>query len=69
MADRDVDVIQCWGARKFLSQCRRFGQIRYGSQCDLVIPLDKKMKYELLVKSLDHVEAGVDPLIRIIKEN
>jgi phosphatidylserine decarboxylase len=66
VADKDIDVIVNWGQGKYFTQGERFGQIRFGSQCDLVIPMGEKIEYEILVKSLDHVEAGLDPVVGII---
>jgi len=68
VGDRDVDVILNWGMSNCLSQGDRFGQIRFGSQCDLVIPKKKGYKYETIVKKLDHVEAGIDGVVRICHE-
>jgi len=65
IADRDVDVVLNWHLGKPFVQGDRFGQIRFGSQCDICIPMGKGDKYEILVKKLEHVEAGVDPVIRI----
>jgi phosphatidylserine decarboxylase len=67
VADKDVDVILNWGKGKFVYQGDRFGQIRHGSQCDVCIPRKPGIDYEFLVKPLDHVEAGIDPILRIIK--
>ena len=64
IADKDVDVILNWRKGQFLLQGDRFGAIRWGSQVDICIPL-KGMKYETLVKPLGHVEAGIDPILRI----
>jgi phosphatidylserine decarboxylase len=68
VADKDVDVILNWGKGRHLMQGDRFGQIRFGSQCDLILPIKKNLKYEILVKPMDHVEAGLDPIVRITKE-
>ena len=67
IGDKDIDVIQNWGVGNFKTQGDRFGAIRWGSQVDLVIPMRKEYKYELLVKKMDHVEAGIDPVVRITK--
>ena len=67
IADKDVDCCLTWHKGCFLVQGDRFGQIRCGSQVDLVIPLKKGIKYETLVKSLDHVEAGIDPVLKITR--
>jgi phosphatidylserine decarboxylase len=65
VGDRDIDVIQTWGKNNHLIQGERMGMIRWGSQCDLVIPL-RSTKFEILVKKLDYVEAGLDPIIQIV---
>ena len=67
IGDKDIDVIVNWGKGTFLQQGDRFGQIRYGSQVDMTLPLKKGLKYEILVKPLDHVEAGLDPILRIVR--
>jgi phosphatidylserine decarboxylase len=67
IGDKDINVIQNWGVDKFHMQGDRFGAIRWGSQVDLVIPKRKEYKYEILVKKMDHVEAGIDPILRVTK--
>ena len=42
-----------------------FSQIRFGSQVDLIIPISPHMRLETLVPDTYHVEAGIDPLVRI----
>lgn len=69
IGDRDIDVIQNWGVGHHMFQGERMGMIRWGSQVDLIVPLQKGITYKLLVKKLDHVEAGIDPLVKIEKEN
>ena len=66
VGDKDIDVIQNWGKGKYLLQGRRFGQIRWGSQCDLVIPLTNNIQYKALVKPMDYVEAGKDAVVGIL---
>jgi phosphatidylserine decarboxylase len=39
--------------------------IRYGSQVELVVPVTEDFEFELIQDTGVHVEAGVDPLIRI----
>ena len=68
IADKDIDVIVNWGMNQHMMQGERFGNIRFGSQVDTVIPLTGDVDYEFLVKPLQHVEAGLDPIIRIHKE-
>jgi len=65
VADKDVDCCLTWRKGQFITQGDRFGQIRFGSQCDLIVPLKKGLKFETLVEPLVHVEAGIDPIIRI----
>ena len=43
--------------------------IRYGSQVDLIVPLSPKFDFETLQKTTHHVEAGLDPLIKITRKN
>ena len=69
VGDKDIDVVLNWGHGRHLHQGIRFGAIRYGSQVDLVIPLKKGNKYEVLVKPLDHVEAGIDPIVRVVSHD
>jgi len=65
VGDKDIDVIQNWGEGFHLFQGERFGSIRWGSQVDLIIPLKKK-KFKILVKEMDHVQAGIDAIAQII---
>jgi len=67
VGDKDVDVILTWGKGKHIKQGDRFGQIRFGSQCDVIIPRKKGYEYELLVKPLEHVEAGRDSIIKVMR--
>jgi phosphatidylserine decarboxylase len=66
IAEKDVDVILNWGMGKDHTQGDRYGEVRYGSQVDLIIPLTGKTKYEMLAKKNYHVQAGVDAIVRII---
>jgi phosphatidylserine decarboxylase len=67
IADYDVDSITPFELRQQqpCAQGRRFSQIRYGSQVDLIVPLSPKYELVCLHDDATHVEAGVDPLIRI----
>ena len=65
IGDKDIDVINNWGLGEFLTQGERMGVVRWGSQVDLVIPLKDK-KFEIMVDKLMHVEAGIDPIARIV---
>jgi phosphatidylserine decarboxylase len=67
IGDYDVGVIVPYSTKQHhpYFQNRRFSQIRYGSQVDLIIPLSKRFEFEVLQSNEVHVEAGVDPLIKI----
>jgi phosphatidylserine decarboxylase len=67
VADYDVDAITPFELKQnqMLSQNQRFSQIRYGSQVDLIIPLSKHFNYKLIIETGFHVEAGIDPLVKI----
>jgi phosphatidylserine decarboxylase len=65
VAEKDVDEIANWGNNSHFSQCSRYGIVRFGSQCDLIVPVDGPKRFELLAKENYHVKAGVDALIRI----
>jgi len=67
VADYDVDAITPFRLRQShpFAQNQRFSQIRYGSQVDLIIPLSERWQLEPLLGPGMHVEAGVDPLVRI----
>ena len=67
IADYDVDSITPFdlSSHRAYQQNERFSQIRYGSQVDLIIPLDGSTGFELLLEEGNHVEAGVDPLLKI----
>lgn len=71
IADREVDVICNWGVGDTLEQGERLGQIRYGSQVDVVIPLDQKNEFaiDILCEKLDHVTAGKDILLTYKRKN
>jgi len=65
IAERDVDEIANWGY-EHQQQGERFGIVRFGSQVDLVIPLKpNENRFEILAKLNWHVQAGVDPLVRV----
>jgi phosphatidylserine decarboxylase len=67
IADYDVDCITPFNLNQnaFVSQNERFSQIRFGSQVDLIVPLSHRYSFEPVQETGAHVEAGVDPLIRI----
>jgi len=67
VADFDVDSITPFDLKQNrpCAQNRRFSQIRYGSQVDLIVPLSSRHDFEFTQKPGLHVEAGVDTLLRI----
>jgi phosphatidylserine decarboxylase len=67
IADFDVDSILPFELKQNrpVQQNRRFSQIRYGSQVDLIVPLSDRFDFELTQEAGVHVEAGIDTLIRI----
>jgi phosphatidylserine decarboxylase len=68
IADEDVDVISHFTQEQNESYAQndRFSLIRWGSQCDLVLPLDDRYEFELCLEDHMHVEAGLDTLVKII---
>lgn len=70
IADYDVDCITPLKLKQnqAFSQNQRFSQIRYGSQVDLIIPLSTTFNFEPIIDMGMHVEAGIDPLVRISKK-
>ena len=68
VADKDVNVIVNWGDGDYLTQGDRFGQIRWGSQVDLILPLTKDgCEFKTLVKPFDYVHAGIDAIVKILE--
>lgn len=67
IADFDVDCICHFSLEqnRLVAQGDRFSMIRYGSQVDLVIPTSPYYHLELMQNVHDHVEAGVDALVRV----
>ncbi|ATL69741.1 phosphatidylserine decarboxylase [Nocardia terpenica] len=67
IADYDVDSITPFELKQNqpVQQGQRFSQIRYGSQVDLIIPLSDTHTFAPLWQVGDHVEGGIDPLVRI----
>ena len=71
IADYDVDCITPFDLKQnqAAAQGERFSMIRYGSQVDLVVPLSNRFEFQLLQKTGHHVEAGIDPLIKVIEKS
>lgn len=67
IADEDVNVIAHFTQeqQECFDQNERFSQIRWGSQVDLVLPLDSDLDFELCLPDHWHVEGGVDKLVKI----
>jgi phosphatidylserine decarboxylase len=67
IADYDVDCIVPFDVRQHQPrrQGERFSQIRFGSQVDLIAPLSDRYELNVLQEVGSHVEASVDPLVKI----
>lgn len=70
IADYDIDVIIqfCLDQNVPIKQGQKFGQIRYGSEVTLVVPLSQKFNFDFCLEDLMHVEAGIDPLVKISRK-
>ena len=68
IADYDVDSIIPFETKQNqpCHQGERFSQIRFGSQVDLIVPLSERYDFLPTQPLTTHVEAGIDPVIRII---
>jgi len=67
IADEDVDVIMPFSLdqNEPYNQNERFSFIRWGSMCELVLPLDSRYNFELLQSTHFHVEGCYDALVKI----
>jgi phosphatidylserine decarboxylase len=67
IADYDVDCITPFQLKqhKPFAQGQRFSQVRYGSQVDLIVPLSPRFDLATVQEVGHHVEAGMDPLIKL----
>lgn len=67
IADYDVDSVMPFelSQNEPCYQGERFSMIRYGSQVDLIIPLIEGRELVLVQEDGVHVEAGLDPLVRL----
>ena len=67
IADEDVNVISHFTNQQndLFAQNERFSLIRWGSQVDLVLPLDNRYDFELVLEDTMHVNAGLDKLVKI----
>lgn len=70
IADYDVSAIALFDLRqhRHWAQNERFAQVRFGSQVDLIIPLSPRFRLETLLPEAMHVEAGIDPLVRVVPQ-
>ena len=70
IADYDVDCVTPFDLKQnqAAAQGERFSMIRYGSQVDLIVPLSSRFDFEILQNTGDHVEAGIDPLIKLTRK-
>ena len=71
IADEDVNVISHFtnDQNDLFAQNERFSLIRWGSQVDLVLPLDNRYDFELILEDTMHVNAGLDKLVKINFKN
>ena len=71
IADEDVNVIAPFinDQNAPVSQNERFSLIRWGSQVDLVLPLDERYDFDLVLPDEMHVNAGLDKLVKINFKN
>jgi len=70
IADYDVDCVTPFDLKQnqAAAQGERFSMVRYGSQVDLIIPLSNRFKFTPMQKTGCHVEAGLDPLIKVTQK-
>jgi len=68
IADEDVNVIVPFTTNQndLFAQNERFSLIRWGSQCEIIVPIDSRFDFELCQEDHTHVEAGIDPIFKII---
>jgi phosphatidylserine decarboxylase len=71
IADEDVNVIAPFINHQNapVSQNERFSLIRWGSQVELVLPLDERYDFTTLLDNEFHVKAGLDKLVHINFKN
>jgi phosphatidylserine decarboxylase len=68
VADYDVNTILPFATKQKdkILQGDRFSFIRWGSQCDLILPLRKDLDIQPLIEKDYHVEAGVDKVASFV---
>lgn len=67
IADYDVRMIIPFDPEQNspIRQSERFSLVRWGSECTLIVPYSNKYKFSFIQEEKTHVQAGVDPLIKI----
>jgi phosphatidylserine decarboxylase len=67
IADEDVDVISHFvpDQNEMFNQNERFSMIRWGSQVEMILGIDERFDFELCLEDHMHVQAGIDPLVKI----
>jgi phosphatidylserine decarboxylase len=67
IADDEINTITHFNIdqNKWFHQNDRFSGIRWGSQVNLILPIDSRYKFATLVPDSYHVEGGMDRLIHI----
>lgn len=65
IADNEVNSITHFTTAQYIwfNQGDRFSVVRWGSQVELILPIDKRYNFKTLVPNLFHVEAGQDKLV------
>lgn len=68
VADYDVNMILHFNTeqKKLYHQGDRFSFVRWGSQCDIILPLRKDLNIQPLIPEGMHVEAGVDKVASLL---
>lgn len=67
VADYDVDGIASDLEQNQAAAQGERDSIRYGSQLDLIVPHSPRFEFTPLQRTGDHVEAGIDPLIKVTR--
>jgi phosphatidylserine decarboxylase len=69
IADDEVNVISHFTTHKYdwFDQGQRFSFVRWGSQCELIMPIDDRFTFKTLIQKEWHVESGQDKLVEVIK--
>ena len=70
IADYDVNCVTPFELKQntYFSQGTRFSMVRYGSQVDLIIPLSSRYEFATVQQTGHHIEAGLDPLVRVTRK-